>query len=299
MIENYLYEDLLSDVLTYGEARDDRTGTGTLSLFAPQSLQFDLSNFRVPLIQSKRVAVGMATAEILWMLQGSSRIEDLRAMSPRMADIWSSWANDEGSVGPTYGRQWRSAGGSLTNGGWGANSHYGVDQLRKLVVDLAQAPHTRRAVVSLWSVPELFDMGIEPCMVLFQFSLRGENYDRLHLHVYQRSADMMLGVPFDLYQAGLIAHLVARELWLTTGRHITATRLVWSAGDVHVYQNQVEAAEAQIAQWFEAGLPGTAGNVGISPSPAVRLLDNTLHPEHIEVFNYNPLKPIDAGTPAV
>lgn len=293
------YETLLNDVLTRGDLRGDRTGTGTLSLFAPPPLTYSLRNFKVPLIQSKRVAAGMATAELLWMLHGSSRVDDLRAMSPRMADIWSSWADEHGSVGPTYGRQWRSAGGSLTNGGWGANSHYGVDQLRKLVVQLAEQPYTRRAVVSLWSVPELDDMGIEPCMVLFQFSLRGDKYEDLELHVYQRSADMMLGVPFDLYQAGLLAHLVARELWLTTGRHITATKLTWSAGDVHVYLNQLDAARAQLQQWREAGHPGTAGQVGISPSPAVRLLDNTLQPEHIELFNYTPLPAIDAGAPAV
>lgn len=300
------FDDLLWKVLHHGERRTDRTGTGTLSLFAPDPLRYDLRDGRVALITSKKVPWKMALNEFMWMLTGSTNVEHLRQWSPAMADIWSAWANDKGEIGPTYGAQYRDAGGSLLElepPSWGDPygqpvGTYGVDQLREVIFRLMDARDTRRAVLSLWSVPELRDMAIEPCMVLFQFSLRGPNYDQLHVHVYQRSADMMLGVPFDLFQASVLAHLVARELTLLQpARPITAAGLTWSAGDVHIYSNQIEAAREQLGQAVTAG-PAHA-TIDIDTFPSLRLLDSTLEPSHITIRNYNPAPAINAGKPAV
>jgi thymidylate synthase len=295
------FEDLLAHVLNNGEKRTDRTGTGTLSVFSPPQLRFLLTGNRVPLITSKAVPWKMALREFMWMLSGSTDVNVLRKSSPAMAGIWDSWANVQGGLGPTYGAQYRDAGGSLGAGRdvWneGAGPDYGVDQLREVIVRLLDAPDTRRALISLWSVPELRDMALEPCMVLFQFSLRGENYDRLELHVYQRSADLMLGVPFDLFQAGFLAHAVARELTLLSGREIYASRLTWTAGDAHIYANQIEAARTQLAQAVTA--PPMTARLRIDPYPSLRLLDNSLEPGHVTVTDYNPAPAIDAGKPAV
>ncbi|WNT44451.1 thymidylate synthase [Microbacterium phage Nicky22] len=296
------FETLLSDVLEHGERRTDRTGTGTLSLFAPDPLRYDLRDGRVALINSKKVPWKMALREFMWMLTGSTNVNHLRQWSPAMADIWSAWANDKGEIGPTYGAQYRAAGGSLLQAdvAWlsGEAATHGVDQLREVIFRLMDARDTRRAILSLWSVPELRDMAIEPCMVLFQFSLRGPNYDQLHVHVYQRSADMMLGVPFDLFQASVLAHLVARELTLLQpARPITAAGLTWSAGDVHIYSNQFAAAREQLVQAESAGQ--MSATIDIDTFPSLRLLDSTLEPDHIRIINYNPAPAIDAGKPAV
>lgn len=300
------FEHLLSEVLEHGERRTDRTGTGTLSLFAPDPLRYDLRDGRVALITSKKVPWKMALNEFMWMLTGSTNVNHLRQWSPAMADIWKAWANDKGELGPTYGAQYRDAGGSLLEleaPSWGDPygqpiRSYGVDQLREVILRLMDTRDTRRAVLSLWSVPELRDMAIEPCMVLFQFSLRGPNYDQLHVHVYQRSADMMLGVPFDLFQASVLAHLVARELTLLQpARPITAAGLTWSAGDVHIYSNQFSAAREQLVQAESAGQ--MSATIDIDTFPSLRLLDSTLEPSHITIRNYNPAPAIDAGKPAV
>ncbi|QOP64296.1 thymidylate synthase [Microbacterium phage Quenya] len=294
------FEDLLRHVVNNGERRTDRTGTGSLSVFAPPHLEYDLGGGKLALITSKRVAWKMALREFMWMLTGSTDVNHLRQWSPAMADLWSLWASPEGLIGPTYGAQYRDAGGTIVAPDpWreGEVRPYGVDQVEQTVKRLLEAPDTRRAVISLWSVPELRDMALEPCMVLFQFSLRGPKYDQLHLHVYQRSADMMLGVPFDLFQASVLAHLMARELTLVTGKQVEAERLVWSAGDVHVYANQLEAARVQLTQATHA--EPVRATIKVDPYPSLRLLDSSLEPSHITVENYNPEPAIDAGEPAV
>ncbi|UGL61874.1 thymidylate synthase [Microbacterium phage Franklin22] len=303
------FEDLLAHVLNNGERRSDRTGTGTLSVFAPPALQYSLADGKVPLITSKAVPWKMALREFMWMLSGSTNTDDLRKSSPAMANLWDLWATD-GDVGPTYGAQYRNAGGSLfalpnpesfglTDYGRYADERVpaGVDQLREVVVRLAESPDTRRALISLWSVPELRDMALEPCMVLFQFSLRGPNYDRLEVHIYQRSADLMLGVPFDLFQGGFLAHAIARELSLLQKRPIQAVRLTWSAGDTHIYLNQLDAARIQLSQAHTA--EPMRAKVVIDRFPSLRLLDGSLEPGHVTVTDYNPAPAIDAGKPAV
>ncbi|WIC89481.1 thymidylate synthase [Microbacterium phage BAjuniper] len=290
------YDDLLRHVVNNGERRTDRTGTGTLSVFAPPALHYPLDGGKVALVTSKRVPWKMALREFMWMLTGSTNTRHLRQWSPQMADLWDLWANKDGDIGPTYGAQYRDAGGSLLHDDGFVNLA-GVDQVAEVVKRLADTPNTRRALISLWSVPELRDMALEPCMVLFQFSLRGENYDQLQVHVYQRSADMMLGVPFDLFQGSVLAHLVARELTLITGRQIEATKLVWSAGDVHVYLDQLEAARVQLGQALHA--EPVRARIKIDPFPSLRLLDSSLEPGHITVTDYDPEPAIDAGKPAV
>lgn len=286
---HFPFETLLRDTLSFGEKRTDRTGTGTLSLFAPQQLTFDLRNMRVPLITSKRVPWKMATAEFLWMLSGSTNIEDLD--NKAMRAVWRNWANDYGDIGPTYGAQYRHAGRQVTY------DYHTVDQLARVVNLLVDTPDTRRALISLWSAPELEDMALEPCMVLFQFSLRGENYDQLDLHIYQRSADLMLGVPFDLYQGGLLTHLVARELSLITGKNVQGHRLSWSAGDVHIYNNQREHVELQLAQ--ARHMEPMRAKVVINAPNEFRLLDNQIKPAHITIADYRPEPSINAAPVAV
>lgn len=286
------FEDLLTQTILFGEKRTDRTGTGTRSLFAPQQLTFDLRNMRVPLITSKRVPWKMATAEFLWMLSGSTDIADLRALSPVMATVWSNWADEHGNIGPTYGAQYRDAGGTFYDNGF-----RGIDQLDQVIKRLEKTPDTRRAIISLWSASELADMKLEPCMVLFQFSLRGENYDQLDLHIYQRSADLMLGVPFDLYQGGLLTHLVARELSALTGKNVQGHRLSWSSGDVHIYENQLTHVQTQLDQALHAE-PMRATMVINAPTDH-RLLFNQIKPEHIIIQNYRPEATINAAPVAV
>lgn len=282
------YEGLLDHVLLYGDRRTDRTGTGTLSVFAPPALRYSLKDRHVPLITSKRVPWKMATAEFLWMLSGSTNISDIE--SAAMRRVWANWADGTGYVGPTYGAQYRSAGATLdTEADWP-----GVDQLARVLDILEHSPDSRRAVISLWSAPELDEMALEPCMVLFQFSLRGKNYDQLELVIYQRSADLMLGVPFDLYQGGLFAHLVAHELTMRTGRPIVATQLIWQAGDAHIYTNHITAASTVLHQHIEAE-PMAAF---VDFPPTTRLLKD-ISPDSVEVYNYNPMPAVNAGPIAV
>jgi thymidylate synthase len=286
------FEHLLWMVRHLGEERTDRTGTGTLSLFAPMPLKFSLEDMAVPLVESKQVAWKMALHEFLWMLSGSTDVNRLRITSPRMAAIWDNWADKGGDIGPTYGAQYRDAGGTLVRDN-GHSLSAGVDQLARVVKLLAEQPDTRRAVISLWSAPELDLMRLEPCMVLFQFSLRGPELDDLELAVYQRSADMMLGVPFDLFQAGFLAHAVARELTFITGRDIRARGLTWTAGDAHVYLNQVDAVDRQLEQDLDVdhSKPVT---LAIDPHPGLRLLSNTLEAGHVKALDYEPQPAISA-----
>lgn len=298
------YDRLLMYVRKYGEPRTDRTGTGTISLFNPPTLETHLKGNRVPLVTSKAVPVQMALRELFWQLSGSTNINDLAKSSPKMAEIWANWADKDGSIGPTYGAQYRNAGGSLSTGTprnitnhlgqQVASADYGVDQLRQTIFRLAETPDTRRAVISLWSAPELEAMALEPCMVLFQFSLRGTGFNQLDLSVYQRSADLMLGVPFDLFQAGVLMHLVAREVQRLTGRSTKPGRMVWQGGDVHIYNNQLDAVDQQLDQARQLNLPLSFSTISIDPFPTLSILDGTLEPGHVRIHGYSPAPHIAA-----
>ena len=214
------YEDVLGRVLDLGEERHDRTGTGTLSVFGVR-MEYSLWENHVPLVTTKKVAWKKALAELLWMVRGETNIRGLGEAK----NIWEPWADDRGELGPVYGKQWRD--------------FEGVDQLRDVVETLRRDPWSRRAVMSGWNPKDLPVMALPPCPVLWQFSVRSDG--TLALEVYQRSADLFLGVPFDLFEFAALQILVARELGLEAGK------LGVTLGDAHIYLNHI----AQVRQQLE------------------------------------------------
>jgi thymidylate synthase len=216
------YESLLRRVLETGTEKGDRTGTGTLSSFG-ERLRYDLSK-GYPLVTTKRVHFRSVAVELLWFLRGETNVRWLREHG---VTIWDEWAAPDGDLGPVYGKQWRSwpaAGGD-------------VDQIADLMRTLTTDPDSRRMVVSAWNVAELPQMALAPCHLLFQFYVAA---GRLSCQVYQRSADLFLGVPFNIAGYALLTHLVAQQAGLVPGD------LVWVGGDCHVYRNHVEQVRAQL-----------------------------------------------------
>lgn len=249
------YEEALGHVLALGEERFDRTGTGTISCFGLR-MEFSLWENHVPLVTTKKVAWKKAVTELLWMVRGETNISGLG----NAANIWSPWADAAGELGPVYGKQWRNFGG--------------VDQLRSVIDTLAGDPWSRRALMSAWNPIELDDMALPPCPVLWQFSARADG--TLALEVYQRSADMFLGVPFDLFEFSLLQILVARDLGLEPG-HLGVT-----LGDAHVYMNHVGVVQEQLAR-----VPRKSPQVVIGlDAPSV--LSGRLDVEDISVVGYEP-----------
>lgn len=219
------YEDLLSEVLTHGTPRPDRTGTGTRSVFGRQ-LRYDLSK-GFPLITTKRVHVRSVVAELLWFLSGDTNVAGLHDSG---VTIWDEWADADGNLGPVYGHQWRS---------WPTRDGGHIDQISRSLDLLTADPHSRRNVVSAWNVSDLEDMALPPCHLLFQFYVSGS---RLSCQVYQRSADLFLGVPFNLASYALLTHMMAQQADLEVGD------LVWTGGDCHLYDDHQVQARAQLAR---------------------------------------------------
>lgn len=217
------YETLLQHVLTHGAIKDDRTGTGTLSLFGYQ-MRFDLSE-GFPLVTTKRVHFKSIVAELLWMLSGSTNVKDLQA---RGCTIWNEWAQADGSLGPVYGHQWRS---------WAAPDGSTIDQITQVVRAIRVNPASRRHVVSAWNVADLPDMALAPCHALFQFDVTG---GKLSCQLYQRSADLFLGVPFNIASYALLTHMIAQQCDLEVGDFI------WTGGDCHIYRNHLQQALEQV-----------------------------------------------------
>lgn len=220
------YEHLLHDVLLNGEPRQDRTGVGTRSVFGRQ-LRYDLSA-GFPRITTKYVPMRPVKAELLWFLRGEQHINFLRMLD---VSIWNEWADDNDSVGPLYGYQWRS---------WIDNEGRAHDQIKALIRGLEEDPQSRRHLVSAWNVGDLDDMALAPCHALFQCYV-GEG-GRLSLQVYQRSADLFLGVPFNIASYALLTHMLAQQTGLRVGE------LIWTGGDCHVYDNHVRGVRRQLAQ---------------------------------------------------
>ena len=216
------YLDLLRQVLDHGEPRTDRTGTGTISLFGAQS-RYDLRE-GFPLVTTKKVLFPAVVRELLWFLRGSTNIhDDLHAHTP----IWDAWADEHGELGPIYGFQWRNWGGT------------GIDQIRLAIDMIKQDPTSRRIIVSAWNVADLPRMKLPPCHAFFQFYVQ----DRwLDCQLYQRSADLALGVPFNIASYALLLAMVAQECGLQP-RH-----LVHTLGDAHIYLNHVEGVKLQLAR---------------------------------------------------
>lgn len=219
------YEDLLRRVMDTGAAKGDRTGTGTHSVFGAQ-LRYDLSQ-GFPLITTKRVFMRGVVGELLWFLSGSSNAKWLQDNRIR---IWDEWADEDGELGPVYGVQWRQ---------WNAGDGRHIDQIQNLLDTLRTNPDSRRMIVSAWNVGDLPEMALEPCHAMFQVFVAD---GKLSLQLYQRSADLFLGVPFNIASYSLLAHMLAQQVGLEVGDFI------WTGGDCHIYDNHVEQVTEQLSR---------------------------------------------------
>ena len=219
------YLEFLRHIRQSGARKEDRTGTGTLSVFGYQ-MRFDLGA-GFPLVTTKRLHVKSIVHELLWFLQGDTNVKYLRDHG---VTIWDEWANADGDLGPVYGKQWRR---------WRAADGGEIDQLAKIVDQLKVNPNSRRLVVSAWNVGELADMALLPCHALFQLYVAD---GRLSCQMYQRSADALLGVPFNIASYALLTSMVAQQCSLGVGDFI------WTGGDCHLYLNHLEQAELQLSR---------------------------------------------------
>lgn len=219
------YLDLMARILDEGAAKGDRTGTGTLSVFGHQ-LRFDLGN-DFPLVTTKKLHLKSIVHELIWFLSGGTNVAYLNENGVR---IWDEWADENGDLGPVYGRQWRSW--PLPQGGH-------VDQIARLIEEIKSDPNSRRHIVSAWNVGELDAMALAPCHCLFQFYVAE---GRLSCQLYQRSADVFLGVPFNIASYALLTHMVAQVTGLEPGA------FVHTFGDAHLYRNHLDQAREQLGR---------------------------------------------------
>ena len=219
------YLDLLREVLEHGHAKADRTGTGTLSVFARQ-LRYDLAA-GFPVVTTKKLHLKSIVHELLWFLRGETNVRALQAAGVR---IWDEWAAPDGDLGPVYGYQWRS---------WPAPDGRHIDQIAQVLDEIRRFPDSRRILVSAWNVADIPRMALAPCHVLFQFYVAG---DRLSCQLYQRSADLFLGVPFNIASYALLTHLIAQVCGLRPGEFIH------TFGDAHIYRNHVDQVRLQLAR---------------------------------------------------
>jgi thymidylate synthase len=219
------YLDFLRHIRTHGARKDDRTGTGTLSVFGYQ-MRFDL-NDGFPLVTTKKLHLRSIIYELLWFLKGDTNIKYLKDHD---VSIWDEWADASGNLGPVYGKQWRS---------WPTADGRHIDQLSQVVHQLKTNPNSRRILVSAWNVGELDQMALLPCHALFQFYVAD---GRLSCQLYQRSADSLLGVPFNIASYALLTHMVAQQCDLQVGE------FVWTGGDCHLYLNHLEQADLQLTR---------------------------------------------------
>ena len=219
------YLDLVRHVRDHGVRKDDRTGTGTLSVFGAQ-LRFDLAE-GFPLVTTKKVHVKSIIHELLWFLRGETNVRSLNAAG---VTIWDEWADANGELGPIYGYQWRH---------WTANDGREIDQLADVVEQIRSNPDSRRLIVSAWNVGDIPRMKLPPCHAFFQFYVAE---GKLSLQLYQRSCDLFLGVPFNIASYALLTHMVAQQTDLNVGD------FVWTGGDCHLYLNHLEQVETQLSR---------------------------------------------------
>jgi len=217
------YLDMMRQVRDTGARKGDRTGTGTLSLFGCQ-MRFDLAQ-GFPLVTTKKIHTRSVICELLWFLRGDTNVAWLREHG---VSIWDEWADEKGELGPVYGKQWRA---------WLAPDGRTVDQISQAVEQLRKNPDSRRIIVSAWNVGELEQMALMPCHAFFQFYVAN---GRLSCQLYQRSADIFLGVPFNIASYALLTHMLAQQTDLAVGE------LVWTGGDCHLYLNHLEQANLQL-----------------------------------------------------
>ena len=219
------YLDLLRHVRAHGAIKEDRTGTGTVSVFGWQ-MRFDLSE-GFPLVTTKKLHVRSIFHELLWFLRGETNVASLRDVG---VTIWDEWADCEGNLGPVYGKQWRD---------WLAADGRRIDQMADVIETIRRNPDSRRLIVSAWNVGELDRMALQPCHAFFQFYVAG---GRLSCQLYQRSADLFLGVPFNIASYALLTHMVAQQCDLEPGEFI------WTGGDCHIYSNHFDQVDLQLSR---------------------------------------------------
>lgn len=219
------YQELMQKVLDEGAAKDDRTGTGTLSIFGHQ-MRFDLQQ-GFPLVTTKKCHIRSIIHELLWFLKGDTNIAYLKE---NKVTIWDEWADENGDLGPVYGQQWRS---------WPAADGRHIDQISEVIRQLKEDPDSRRIIVSAWNVGELDKMALAPCHAFFQFYVVN---GRLSCQLYQRSCDVFLGLPFNIASYALLVHMVAQQCSLDVGD------FVWTGGDTHLYNNHLEQTRLQLSR---------------------------------------------------
>ena len=217
------YLDLVRTIRDTGVRKDDRTGTGTLSVFGYQ-MRFDL-DAGFPVVTTKKLHLRSIIHELLWFLSGDTNVAYLREHD---VTIWDEWADENGDLGPIYGAQWRA---------WATADGRHIDQMQRVLEQIRTDPCSRRIIVSAWNVGELDKMALAPCHTLYQFHVA---QGRLSCQVYQRSADVFLGVPFNIASYALLLHMIAQQTDLTPGE------LVWTGGDCHLYLNHLEQAQEQL-----------------------------------------------------
>jgi thymidylate synthase len=219
------YLDLMQRILNDGVPQEDRTGTGTLSWFGAQ-MRFDLAD-GFPLLTTKKLHLRSIIVELLWFLRGDTNIKWLNDRNVR---IWDEWADQDGELGPVYGKQWRD---------WETADGRNVDQIANLVDLIRRDPYSRRQIVTAWNPGEIAKMALAPCHCLFQTQVAG---GRLNLQLYQRSADIFLGVPFNIASYALLTCMLAQQTGLEPGE------FVWTGGDVHIYDNHMDQVLKQLAR---------------------------------------------------
>jgi thymidylate synthase len=256
------YLQLLDDVLNHGLDRDDRTGVGTRSLFGRQ-MRFDLGE-GFPLLTTKKVHLRSIIFELLWFLRGDTNIAWLKEND---VTIWDEWADEDGDLGPVYGRQWRS---------WKKPDGETVDQIAWVENEIRTNPNSRRLIVSAWNVADVDQMALPPCHLLFQFYVAG---DRLSCQLYQRSADIFLGVPFNIASYALLTMMMAKATGLKPGE------FVHTLGDLHLYRNHFDQAREQLSRHPR-------------PLPTMQLAERSaiddFEFDDFSLLNYDPHPPIKA-----
>ena len=221
------YHDLMKEVLAKGVKKSDRTGTGTLSVFGHQ-MRFNLAD-GLPMVTTKKLHLKSIIYELLWFLKGST---DNNWLKERGVSIWNEWAAPDGDLGPIYGYQWRS---------WPAPNGQHIDQISEILETIKKNPDSRRIIVSAWNVADIPRMALAPCHAFFQFYVAD---GKLSCQLYQRSADIFLGVPFNIASYALLTHMVAQQCNLEVGDFI------WTGGDCHLYSNHLEQVDLQLSRDF-------------------------------------------------
>ena len=254
----HIYQELLRHILTQGSEKTDRTGTGTRSVFGYQ-MRFDLQA-GFPLLTTKKVHFKSIVYELLWFLRGDTNIGYLKEHG---VSIWDEWADENGDLGPIYGKQWRD---------W-----QGIDQIAQVIGTLKHNPDSRRMLVSAWNVPELGKMALQPCHALFQFYVAD---GKLSCQLYQRSADVFLGVPFNIASYALLTMMMAQQCDLALGD------FVWTGGDVHLYSNHLTQAQEQLSR-----SPRSLPQLELDKAQSI----DAYRFEDIRLIGYDPLPAIKAA----